>query len=143
MGEHPAGAMNDRRVPLARQIAIPHRGPHRRLVVPVDVDNDSPALAPRILAEAMKHGGVEIRRAFGAVAASRWTMVASASPFFGCLKRYGSWRQNPAVTGVSPAAHGHHGIVDLVETNRRQPVERRGTVVHRMHVPEWLRWKNR
>ena len=75
MGEHPAGTMNDMRVPLARDIAIPHRGPHRRLAVPVVVDNDSPALAPRILAEAMKYGSAEVRRAFGAVVASRWTKV--------------------------------------------------------------------
>ena len=75
MGEHPACSMNDRRVPHARETATPRRGPPRRLAVLVDAENVSPALAPRILAEAMKHGSVEVRRAFGAVAASGWSKV--------------------------------------------------------------------
>ena len=76
MGENSAGFMNDTPVPLTRESApIPHRGPPRRLAVLVDAENVSPALAPRILAEAMKHGSVEIRRAFGAVTASGWGKV--------------------------------------------------------------------
>ena len=65
--------MNDKRVPHTGQtVPITHRSPPRRLAVLVDTENVSPALAPRILAEAMKHGSVEIRRPFGAVAASGW-----------------------------------------------------------------------
>ena len=76
MGKPPARTMNDKPVPLTGESApIPHRGPPRRLAVLVDAENVSPALAPRILAEAMKHGRVEIRRAFGAVAAGRWSEV--------------------------------------------------------------------
>lgn len=76
MGEHPARSMNDKRVPLTRETApIAHRGPPRRLAVLVDAENVSPALAPRILAEAMKHGSVEIRRAFGAMTTSGWSKV--------------------------------------------------------------------
>lgn len=47
----------------------------RRLAVLVDAENVSPALAPRILAEARKHGAVKIRRAFDAVTLSRWVGV--------------------------------------------------------------------
>ena len=73
MGEQPPRSVNDKRVPLATETApIPHRGPSRRLAVLVDAENVSPALAPHILTEAIKHGSVEIRRAFGAVAASGW-----------------------------------------------------------------------
>lgn len=76
MGEHPAHSMNDKRVPLTSETApIARRGPPRRLAVLVDAENVSPALAPRILAEAMKHGSVEIRRAYGAVTASGWSKV--------------------------------------------------------------------
>ena len=76
MGEHPAGTMNDKRVQLADG-STPRAGPGapRRLAVLVDAENVSPALAPHILAEAMKHGSVEIRRAFGALAASGWDKV--------------------------------------------------------------------
>ena len=52
--------------------AKPGGVPGRRLAVLLDAENVSPAFAPRILAEAMKHGTVEIRRAFGAVAHSGW-----------------------------------------------------------------------
>ena len=73
MGENPAGSMNDKRVPHTGQTApITHRSPPRRLAVLVDTENVSPAHPPRIVAAAMKHGSVEIRRAFGAVAASGW-----------------------------------------------------------------------
>ena len=82
MDEHPAGSMNDRPVALTRESApITHRGPPRRLAVLVDTENVSPALAPRILAEAMKHGSVEIRRAFGAVAASGWSKALVSHAF--------------------------------------------------------------
>lgn len=44
----------------------------RQLAVLVDAENVSPALAPRILSEAAKHGRVEIRRAFGSTASAGW-----------------------------------------------------------------------
>ena len=75
MGEHPAAAMNDKHVPLTGETATSQRRPPRRLAVLVDAENVSPALAARILAEAMEHGSVEIRRAFGAVVASGWSKV--------------------------------------------------------------------
>ena len=61
-----------RAVGLKPPDAKPGGVPGRRLAVLVDAENVSPAFAPRILAEAMKHGTVEIRRAFGAVAHSGW-----------------------------------------------------------------------
>ncbi len=44
----------------------------RQLAILVDAENVSPALAPRILSEAAKHGSVELRLAFGAVASAGW-----------------------------------------------------------------------
>ena len=82
MGEQPAATMNDNRVPHPEE-SVPRAGPGeaRRLAVLVDAENVSPTLAPLILAEAMKHGRVEIRRAFGALAASGWGKVLVGHAF--------------------------------------------------------------
>ena len=101
MSEHPAGSMNDKPVPLAREAAsIAHRGPPRRLALLVDAENVSPTLAPRILAEAVKHGSVEIRRAFGAVTASGWSKVLVRHAFH-------------TVAGTPPAAGRNAADIEL------------------------------
>lgn len=92
--------------------AKPERVRGRCFAILVDTENVSPAFAPRILAEAMKHGTVEIRRAFGAVAHSGWDGALVRHAFHTLARTAHAGGRNAADIELAIAA------MDLLHDNR-------------------------